>query len=139
LSTNRNEFDYPGVSETDAVTRVIEKSDGTKVTIFESGNVAVCPHGATPRTHSPDGRIFVIKDGQLVEATPAKALPRHRRPLNVASHATEEIGQHLSNFAARRFTLDGRSYASIERSWKFSICSATVAQVGKSPRSCVSA
>jgi len=113
-TTNRSEFDYPGVSETDAVTRVIEKPDGTKVTIFESGNVVVCSNGATPRTHSPDGRIFVIKDGQLVDATPATALPRHLRPLNVASHAAEEIGRHLSNFTARRFTLDGRSYVSIE-------------------------
>jgi len=74
----------------------------------------VCPGGGTPRTHSPDGKIFVIKDGQVVDATPEKALPRHRRPLNVASHAAEEIGRELSNFAARRFTLDGRSYASIE-------------------------
>jgi predicted NAD-dependent protein-ADP-ribosyltransferase YbiA (DUF1768 family) len=112
--TIRSELDYPGISETDSIARVIEKPDGTKVTIFASGNVVVCPGGGTARTHSPDGRIFVIRDGQVVDATPEKALPRHRRPLNVASHAAEEIGRQLSNFAARRFTLEGRSYASIE-------------------------
>jgi predicted NAD-dependent protein-ADP-ribosyltransferase YbiA (DUF1768 family) len=110
----RNAIDYPGIDETDAISRVIEKPDGTRVSIFQSGSVVVHPAGAAARTHLPDGRSLAMREGQVVETTPKRTLPAHRRPLNVASSAHEEIGKQLSNFAARRFTLDGRSYASVE-------------------------
>jgi predicted NAD-dependent protein-ADP-ribosyltransferase YbiA (DUF1768 family) len=37
-----------------------------------------------------------------------------RKPLNVASNSSEAIGKKLSNFAERRFVLDGRRYHSVE-------------------------
>jgi predicted NAD-dependent protein-ADP-ribosyltransferase YbiA (DUF1768 family) len=113
-TSTRSDLDYPGISDMDSISRAIEKPDGTRVTIFESGSVVVRLIGATPRTHAPDGRVFEVREGQVVETTPKKMQPAHSRLLNVASSAHEEIGKQLSNFAARRFTLDGHSYASIE-------------------------
>src|ERR1700722_5725782 len=40
--------------------------------------------------------------------------PLDRKPLNVASNSSEMIGKKLSNFAERRFVLDGKHYRSVE-------------------------
>jgi len=80
-----DEIDYPGIDASDEIARVIEKPDGMRVTIFASGGVVVRPPSGAPRTHLRDGRLFIEKDGQVVEATPKRSLPLHRRPLNVIS------------------------------------------------------
>jgi predicted NAD-dependent protein-ADP-ribosyltransferase YbiA (DUF1768 family) len=109
-----NEIDYPGIEASDEIARVIEKPDGMRVTIFTSGSVVLRPPSGAPKTHLRDGRLFIEKDGQVVEATPKRALPLHRRHLNVISNSPDEIGRQLSNFAERRFVMDDRVYASIE-------------------------
>lgn len=115
-SIPETEMEYPAIAEGDAVTRVIEKPDGTKVTIFASGAVVVRRAGGAPVTRFPDGRIFITarENGLVEDVTPKSALPPEKRPLNVFSHSAEDIGRQLSNFAERRFVLDGRSYLSVE-------------------------
>jgi hypothetical protein len=105
---------YPGIAPSDQIARVIEKPGGHRVTIFASGSVLVCLQGQPPRTYHPDGSVARSDSGQLVAVTRKRPVAPEQKPLNVASKATEEIGQALSNFALRHFILDGRRYASVE-------------------------
>jgi hypothetical protein len=113
-ATHRDEIEYPGIDASDEIARLIEKPDGMRVAIFTSGSVVVRPVSGAPRTHLRDGRVFIEKDGQVVDVTPKWSLPLHQRPLNVISNSPDEIGRQLSNFAERRFVMDDRVYASIE-------------------------
>ena len=105
---------YPGISDSDRISREISKPNGDKVVIFESGAVVVHEVGTAPRTRTPDGALWIFQDGQAVRSMPRRKIPLAERPLNVASTAGEEIGQHLSNFAERPFILDGKRYYSVE-------------------------
>ena len=53
-------------------------------------------------------------DGKAVKSIPKRKRPLDKKPLNVASNSSEAIGKMLSNFAGRRFVLDGKNYHSVD-------------------------
>ncbi len=96
-------------------TRIIEKPNGTKVTVFKNGDRVLEEPGAPKITFKTDGRVIrEMADGKVVEHRSKFKTPVDERPLNIASGAYESIGKVLSNFARRPFTLDGKQYESVE-------------------------
>ena len=53
-------------------------------------------------------------EGKAVKSIPKRKRPLDEKPLNVASNSSEAIGKKVSNFAERRFVLDGKNYHSVE-------------------------
>lgn len=96
-------------------TRIIEKPNGTKVTVFKNGDRVLEEPGAPKITFKTDGRVIrEMADGKIVEHRSKFNTPLDERPLNIASGAFESIGKALSNFARRPFVLDGKQYESVE-------------------------
>lgn len=96
-------------------TRIIEKPNGTKVTVFKNGDRILEEPGAPKITFKTDGRVIrESADGKVVEHRSKFNTPLDERPLNIASGAYESIGKALSNFARRPFVLDGKQYESVE-------------------------
>ncbi len=109
--TNR----YQGIEPGSLVDRVIDTKDGGKIVLFSSGEKVIDIPGEPIRTHRAGGRVTVEqRDGKVLETRIKNQIPADEKPLNVASGAFESIGKNLSNFAERPFTLDGRTYASVE-------------------------
>lgn len=105
-------------------TRQIVKHDGTIVRIGANGkaNVVHSEEAAArqqelrARTPQQQKTEKESKPGRWVEPVEPdfSALPPHERPLNVGSRTGDQVAQEMSNFAAMPFTLDGKSYASVE-------------------------
>jgi hypothetical protein len=113
--------DYPGIHHSERIVREIRKPNGDKVTIFESGSTVIHKVGKLPRTRTPEGHVWTWVEGKAVKSIPKRKRPLDEKPLNVASNSSEAIGKKLSNFAERRFVLDGKNYHSVE-GWYWSRC-----------------
>jgi predicted NAD-dependent protein-ADP-ribosyltransferase YbiA (DUF1768 family) len=105
---------YPGIDASDRIARKIVKPNGDVVRIFKSASVVVHPVGMLPRTQTPEGHLWNWVNGEAVESIPKRKIPPDKKPLNVASNGSEEIGRKLSNFADRPFVFHGKRYRSIE-------------------------
>lgn len=136
--------EFPGIEETDPVKRVISKLDGSRVTIFDSGRTVIHETGQSPATVTPEGRWFKVGDDGNVEQLSKEArraekagdqppeakvarkrgdrpmppdfshLPEAERPVNIGSGNGELIAKEMSNFEHSPFTLDGRTFQSVE-------------------------
>ena len=106
--------DYPGIDPSEKIIREIRKPNGDKITLFDSGSTAIHQVGQLPRSHTPAGDVWTWVEGKAVKSFSKRKRPLERKPLNVASNASEAIGKKLSNFAERRFVLDGRHYHCVE-------------------------
>ncbi len=96
-------------------TRIIEKLNGTKVTVYKNGDRVLEEPGAAKITFKTDGRVIrEMADGKVIEHRTKFNTPLDERPLNIASGGYEAIGKALSNFTRRPFTLDGKQYESVE-------------------------
>ncbi len=88
------------------------------MTLLAAGHTLIEKPNGDRVTHLPDGvRVFEKAEGQTVELQPK--LPRHKRPLNVASTSGEEIGRLISNFAPTPFVLGGRGFSCVEAFYVF--------------------
>jgi predicted NAD-dependent protein-ADP-ribosyltransferase YbiA (DUF1768 family) len=106
---------YRGVEPDAIVERIIDTKDGGKIVLFSNGEKVVDIPGEPIRTQKAAGRVVIEqRDGKVLETRIKNQIPPDEKPLNVASGAFESIGKNLSNFAERPFTLDGRTYASVE-------------------------
>jgi hypothetical protein len=136
--------EFPGIDENDAVKRVVAKPNGGRVTIFDSGRTVIQESGQSPATVTLEGRWFKVgDDGKLMqlskearraEKTGDQApepkvvrkrgdkpmppdfshLPENERPVNIGSSNGELIAKEMSNFEHSPFTLDGRTFQSVE-------------------------
>jgi hypothetical protein len=138
--------EFPGITDNDAITRLIEKPNGTRVTVFESGRAVIQEPGKTPATSTPEGQWLKVIDGKVVEINNAKEsassrtkelkepkepveaplhrerpqppdfshLPENERPVNIGSGNGELIAKEMSNFEQSPFTIDGRTFQSVE-------------------------
>jgi hypothetical protein len=107
-------LDYPGIHHSERIVREIRKPNGDKITVFESGSTVIQKVGMLPRTRTPEGHVWTWVEGKAVKSIPKRKRPLDKKPLNVASNSSEAIGKMLSNFAERRFVLDGKNYHSVE-------------------------
>ena len=48
-------LDYPGIDHSERIVREIQKPNGDKITIFESGSTVIHKVGMLPRTRTPEG------------------------------------------------------------------------------------
>lgn len=107
-------LDYPGIHHSERIVREIRKPNGDKITVFESGSTVIHKVGMLPRTRTPEGHVWTWVEGKAVKSIPKRKRPLDKKPLNVASNSCEAIGKMLSNFAERRFVLDGKNYHSVK-------------------------
>jgi hypothetical protein len=105
---------FAGIHHSERIVREIRKPNGDKITIFESGSTVIHKVGMLPRTRTPEGHVWTWVEGKAVKSIPKRKRPLDKKPLNVASNSSEAIGKQLSNFAERRFVLDGKNYHSVE-------------------------
>lgn len=106
---------YRGLEANAVVQRIVDTRNGGRIVLFSSGEKVIDFPGEPIRTHKAGGRVVIeARDGKISEHRIKDQIPPDEKPLNVASGAFEQIGKSLSNFAERRFTLDGRTYASVE-------------------------
>lgn len=115
-SGGRGEAVAVAAGEQVTVVKVIEKPGGVRVTVLSNKDTIIEKPGEPRMIRKADGRtIMEDADGTVLsEHRPKHTIPVEERPLNVASGAHEAIGKKMSNFEGRRFTLDGRTYESVE-------------------------
>lgn len=96
-------------------TRVIRRPNGVVVTVRPDRVTIIERPDGSRTTVAPGGRVETcLADGTVKVRDPRRRVDPASRPLNVWSKSSEEVGRLLSNFARTPFTLDGRSYASVE-------------------------
>ena len=97
--------------------RTIVKENGTRVTIDASGKVTVEPPPGQEKAPAPVPEKKVQEPHERRERHKPpdfSHLPPEQRPLNVGGSNKELVAAEMSNFEHSPFTLDGRTFGSVE-------------------------